>query len=362
MNANIESRLQSCLRDAKAPRPRSALPIVLIGAGGIVRDAHLPAYRKAGFPVAALMDTDCDKAAALAQQFSVPFHSSSISDAIAKSPPNSVFDLAVPAGAILDVLPQLPNGVAVLIQKPMGNTLAEAEQILALCRNKGLTAAVNFQLRYAPVMLAARHIADAGLLGDVHDMKVVVSVFTPWDLWTFLSTASRLEILYHSIHYVDLVRSWFGNPERVLAKTVRNPLTPKLAATKSIITLDYGDWKRVYIASNHGHQYPDSQESYVEWEGTEGALRAVMGLNLDYPKGLPDSLHFAQRANGWEKLPIEGNWIPEGFAGSMGSLQAYVAGEASALPTSVEDAFDTMRTVEAAYFSSEANGVPLEGI
>jgi predicted dehydrogenase len=256
----------------------------------------------------------------------------------------------------------VPDGAAVLIQKPMGNTLAEAKQILALCRNKGLTAAVNFQLRCAPVMLAAKRIADAGLLGDVHDMKVEVSVFTPWDLWTFLSTAPRLEILYHSIHYVDLVRSWFGNPERVLAKTVRNPLTAKLAATKSIITLDYGDWKRVYIASNHGHQYPDSQESYVQWEGTEGALRALMGVNLAYPKGLPDNLQFAQREKAWEMLPTEGNWIPDGFAGSMGSLQAYVAGEASTLPTSVEDAFDTMRTVEAAYLSSEADGVPLKRI
>ncbi len=120
--------------------------------------------------------------------------------------------MAVPAGAILDVLPQLPNGAGVLIQKPMGNTLEEAEQILALCHNKKLIAAVNFQLRYAPAMLAAKQIADAGLLGDLHDMEVVVSVHMPWHLWRFLSTAPRLEILYHSIHYIDLARSWFGNP------------------------------------------------------------------------------------------------------------------------------------------------------
>jgi predicted dehydrogenase len=31
---------------------------VIIGAGGIVRNAHLPAYRKAGFPVAAIVDSD----------------------------------------------------------------------------------------------------------------------------------------------------------------------------------------------------------------------------------------------------------------------------------------------------------------
>ena len=360
METNFETRLPVCLRDAKPPRPETPLPIIVIGAGGIVRDAHLPAYQKAGFPVAALVDADEAKGAALAQKFSVPFSTSSIAAAIAKAPKNSVFDLAVPAGTILDVLPEFPDGAAILIQKPMGNTLEEAKQILALCRNKGLTAAVNFQLRYAPAILAAKRITDAGLLGDLHDMEVVVSVHMPWDLWTFLSTAPRLEILYHSIHYIDLARSWFGNPERVLAKTVRNPVTTKLAATKSTIILDYGDWKRVYIATNHGHKYVGSQHSYVQWEGTEGALHAVMGVNLDYPKGRTDTLRIARREAGWQELPVEGNWFPDAFIGSMGSLQAYVTGEANVLPTSVEDALDTMRTVEAAYLSNESDGVPLK--
>ena len=31
------------------PMPKNALPLVIIGAGGIVSDAHLPAYKKAGF-------------------------------------------------------------------------------------------------------------------------------------------------------------------------------------------------------------------------------------------------------------------------------------------------------------------------
>ena len=360
MSADIDSRIQQALRVASLPLPKDPRSIVVIGAGGIVHHAHLPAYQKAQFPVAALVDANLESATTLAEKFSVPLATTSLDEAIKKSPKDSVFDVAVPAGAILDVLPLLPDGAAALIQKPMGNTLEEAEQILAICRKKGLAAAVNFQLRYAPVMLAAKQIADAGLLGQVHDMEVVVSVYTPWDLWTLLSTAPRLEILYHSIHYVDLVRSWFGNPERVLAKTVRNPRTQNLAATKSVITLDYGDSKRVYIATNHGHLFPDSQCSYAQWEGTEGVLHAVMGVNLDYPKGRPDSLRFAKSEKSWQTLPTEGNWFPDAFVGSMASLQIYVTGASRSLPTSVEDAIDTMRTVEAAYLSSERDGVPLK--
>ena len=338
-------------------------PIVSIGAGGIVQAAHLPAYRKAGFPVAAIIDPDQNKAQALAAQFSIDHTFVSLAQALPALPSDCIYDVAVPASALLKLLPQLPDGAAVLIQKPMGETLPEAVAIERLCRDKGLIAAVNFQLRWAPVMQAARAFAMAGKLGEIHEMEVHVSVFTPWDLWTFLATIPRLEILYHSIHYIDLVRAWFGNPAKVLARTLRNPLTPSLAATRSIIVLEYDDWKRISISTNHTHSYPETQRSQVTWEGNLGALEATMGVNLDYPTGKPDRLRFAERsgvnAGKWETVPTEGNWFPEAFIGSMSSLQAFVAGASSELPTRVADALDTMRTVEAAYLSSQLDGQPL---
>ncbi|WP_051979682.1 Gfo/Idh/MocA family protein [Edaphobacter aggregans] len=353
--------LESVFEQAEAPKPRMARPIVMVGSGGIVHDAHLPAYAKAGFPVAVLVDMSRERAEALAKKFHVPLGTSSIDEAIRFAPADAIFDVAVPAKAIPGILPQLPDGAAVLIQKPMGETLEEAVEILRICRAKGLTAAVNFQLRWAPNMLAARALTDAGALGELHDMEVKVSVHMPWELWSFLSTAPRLEILYHSIHYIDLVRSWFGNPRGVYAKTVKSPRTPALAATKSVIILDYGDDKRVFIASNHSHDFdPKMQRSFVQWEGMTGAMRAQMGVNLNYPVGLPDNLEYIVRDGaGWREAPVSGNWFPDAFMGSMGSLQAYVEGEAKTLPTSVEDAIDTMRTVEAAYLSSERDGVEL---
>ncbi len=39
---------------------------------------------------------------------------------------SAVYDLALPPGAHLDVLPKLPDGAAVLLQKPMGRDLDEA--------------------------------------------------------------------------------------------------------------------------------------------------------------------------------------------------------------------------------------------
>jgi predicted dehydrogenase len=356
--AFLESARQSVLQVVSHPRP-----IVVIGAGGIARDAHLPAYRKASLPVAAVVDADLSKAESLARDFGVSQATASIQEAVDHTPGNKVFDVAVPAPALLRVLPLLPDGAAVLIQKPMGETLDEAHQIVDLCHRKEMIASVNFQLRWAPVMLAARRITDAGLIGQLHDVEVQVSVHMPWQLWSFLSTAPRLEVLYHSIHYIDLVRSWLGNPRGVYAKTVRSPRTPELSATKTILTMDYGEWMRVHISTNHSHDFsPEMQRSFVQWEGTTGAMRAVMGVNLDYPRGKPDSLSYIQQSeekDGWRTLPTVGNWFPDAFIGSMTSLQRYVTGESNILPTRVEDALDTMRAVEAAYLSSGQGGVAL---
>jgi len=359
----LDARIAAAVQAVRQPRPRQVRPIVVIGAGGIVRAAHLPAYEKAGFPVIGLMDQDGDKAAALAAERHIPHSFSSVAEAVRFAPRDANFDVAVPASQLVHIIPQLPDRAIVLIQKPMGETLQEARIIRDLCRSKGFTAAVNFSLRYSPNNLAVTALASSGLLGEIHDVEVQTSTYTPWHLWTFLATAPRLEILYHSIHYFDLVRSWLGNPQGVYARTVTNPHSANLAATKTIAILDYGNSKRVFVATNHNHNFgPDHQHSFVQWEGLNGAARITMGVNLDYPNGKPDTAEYAERGSDaplWRDIPVSGNNFPDAFMGTMGALQCFAEGSISTLPSHFEDAFQTMALVEALYRSSELPGEPL---
>jgi predicted dehydrogenase len=361
-NSTSEKYLQA-FASALPPRPKSPRPIVILGAGGIIRAAHLPAYARAQFPVIALADPIPGKAAELAREFAIANSFDSVAEAIRFAPADAVFDIAVPASQLLNILPHLPKGAAVLLQKPMGETLEEARAIRDLCRERGFIAAVNFQLRYAQCNLGAVALARAGLLGQLHDMEVQVRTYTPWQLWTFLASAPRLEVLYHSIHYLDLIRSWLGNPRGVYAKVVRNPVTSALAATKCSIILDYGDWQRTFVVATHTHDFStDHQCSFVQWEGTAGAMRMDLGLNLNYPIGRPDTLSYIERSSPsreWTQLPVTAKWIPDAFMGSMGALQAFVEGSAPTLPSNFEDAFETMALVEAVYQSSAQGGIPL---
>ncbi len=348
----------------KAELPQHPLPIVSIGVGGIVHDAHYPAYQIAGFQVVGAYDRNAEQAQTMQEKFNIPQLYASLQEAVSQSPADAVFDIAVPGYAILDILREIPDGRAVLIQKPMGENLNDARAILKLCREKNLKAAVNFQLRFAPYIIAARSIIEQGLIGDVWDIEARIQTFTPWSIWPFLNGLPRLEILYHSIHYVDLFRSFLGTPEKVYAKTLKHPLNPQLASTCSTIIFDYGERARANIMTNHGHVYgQDKQESYIKWEGSKGAIQASMGVNLNYPLGERDIFEYVlldeRTTPEWKTLDIEGSWFPHAFIGTMSSLMRYVNGEMDTLPISVEDAFMTMATVEAAYESSEHGGTAI---
>ena len=345
--------------------PLTPRPIIIIGAGGIVNDAHLPAYQLAGFPVAGIYDIDPAKANRTAQQFGIPRVFTGMDELIAELPGNAIIDLAVPGSAILPVLRQLPARTAVLMQKPMGNDYAEAQAILALAREKQLVAAVNFQLRYAPFINAARRMLADGLLGDLIDIEINVNVYMPWHLWPFVYGLPRVEILYHSIHYIDLVRSFFGNPGSVYAKTLRHPVMPELASVRSDIIMDYGDNRRATIHTSHCNRFGlDAQQSYVLLEGTKGLVKITLGAVMDYPHGIPDVFEYKLLGEGgtagsWQRLDTAGTWFPHAFIGSMAQLQRAAEGSIPTPGNSVEDSIYTMACVEAAYRSSKKGGEKL---
>lgn len=347
----------------KPQPPKHPRPIFIIGAGGIVNDAHLPAYRMAGFEVAGIWNRNRERADKLAAKFAIPMVYSSVEEMVAAAPKNAVYDIAIMAAQFIDTLEKLPNGSVVLIQKPMGDNLAMAKEILACCRRKQLIAAINCQLRFAPFVSAARWLINQGLIGTIYDMEVRISVNTPWHLFPNVVKHPRLEILNHSVHHIDLVRSFLGDPATVLAKTLRHP-AKELSSTRSTILFDYGDTLHAVINVNHDHEFGShNQESFIKWEGTKGAIKAKMGLLMNYPDGVPDKFEYCLLECGkeqvWHEQILEGTWFPDAFVGTMSSLMRFAEESDATLPTSVEDVIRTMAVVEAAYESSAKGGEPL---
>lgn len=343
------------------PAPAHPKPIVIIGAGGIVRDAHLPAYAKAGLKVSGVTDLDPARRESLAKDFNIPKVLASVAEAARACGTSVVYDIAVPPHAITAILPDLPDGAAVLIQKPMGADLAQARAIRQLCRDKGLKAAVNFQLRFSPMMMAARQAVQGGLIGDPLELEVHLNIFTPWHLFPFLLPMPRVELLVHSIHYLDSIRAVFGTPKGVFARSLPDPRAPGLAQTRTSVLMDYGDLRRGVMSINHNHQGGRKfQSAWFRIEGTLGAIMVKLGVCFDYPNGEADELWFCPNGGDWRQVPLTGSWFIESFMGPMRNLQRFDAGEDTQLFSGVEDAFQTMALVEACFDAMARPAVPLQ--
>lgn len=339
------------------PLPTKPRPVVILGAGSIVRDAHLPAYKQAKIPVAGIYDFDTNKARQLCSEWVIPVLSST-SDELRRD--DVCFDLATPPAVHACLLEKIPHGSPVLIQKPMGSDLNDASLILNICRERNLIAAVNFQLRFAPMMLALKHAIDLGYLGRVVDFDAWLALDTPLHLWQFLETLDRVEIAVHSIHYLDFVRSILGNPQGVYAKTVSHPRS-KVAQSRTGAILDYGDEVRCSLSINHDHFFGRKfQASEFRICGTKGAAYVKLGVNLDYPLGEPNELWiFPAGAEQWIQVNLQGAWFPDAFTSCMANLQRCANGEDEELISSVEDSWRTMSLVESAFSASAASATPV---
>ncbi len=75
---------------------------------------------------------------------------------------------------------------------------------------------------------------------------------TPWHLWPWLASAPQLEMMYHSIHYQDSLRSILGDPVWVTSVHGRYPeQDPVVGETATKTILEYADRRQALVAANH---------------------------------------------------------------------------------------------------------------
>ena len=335
-------------------------PVFVLGAGAIVRDAHLPAYELAGVPVAGFFDLDAERARTLA---AVTPGSRAFTDRRefldSARTTGAVFDIALPPEALPETFESLPAGSFALVQKPFGTTLADATGLQTIAERRRIRGAVNFQLRHAPAVVTLRELVQAGTIGEPIDLEMRVICRMPWATWPFLLDRPRMEILVHAIHYLDLARAMFGEVDRVWCGTGRDPREPRLAETRSTTVLGFAGDRRAVISTFHHHEAPPRHDaSHLKIEGTRGTAMVRLGVNLDYPKGRGDMLEVSCDGGPWREIPIEGSWFPHAFMGSMLAVQDLAAGRRDSIESEFTDAWRTMALVETCYHSASSGLVP----
>jgi predicted dehydrogenase len=325
--------------------------IGIVGAGGIVRYAHLPAYRSAGFRVVAIADLDEVKANQAAEEFGIDRVHPDV-DALLADSAVEVLDVAVYPGAQPEIVEKaIAAGRHVLCQKPFALDYATGRRMVELAETAGLKLAVNQQMRWDAGIRYAKLLLERGLLGQPTYATIQVHVETDWSLWPWILASPRHELLFHSIHYQDSLRYLFGLPDRVYTSGARQPGEAAAGETKTLTIWSYHAGFQILIDVNHG-VWSDDRYAIFRFEGSDGVIKGTIGLMYDYPHGRPDTLAFARRSasDRWHEPALQTTWVPDAFVGPMASLM--IAIEAGGEPeTSGRDNLMTLQTVFAGYRS-----------
>lgn len=325
----------------------------IVGCGGIVQYAHLPAYKAAGFNVVAVYDQDREVALSTAAEHGVGTVARSLDELLATEGVEIV-DIAVPPWVQPGIVKEVAAaGKHMLCQKPLALDLDTASEIIELAARAGVKQAVNQQVRWSAGFAASRSLVAAGAIGVPTEGQMLVSVSTPWHMWPWLAKAPRLEVNYHSIHYLDAIRSVLGDPVAITSVHGRFiDQEPVQGETRSTTVLEYEGQLQVLVAVNHYNQHGTPLAEF-RFLGTDGALEGTFGgMKYEYPDGRPDTLQLLRSDLASPiRYEFDTMWIPDTFAGPMGDLMDAITEDRDPL-TDSRDNVKTLRIIEASYRSA----------
>ena len=286
----------------------------LIGVGGIVREAHLPAYDKYNVNVIGAYDVSPEATRGITEQFGIPNIFDSL-DELLTHPDIDVVDIAThPEHRKPLIHKALEAGKHVLSQKPLATDMDAAREIVEDADRHGLKLAVNQNGRWAPPWRVATLLVQNGVIGEVLAVTHLYDTSLAWTVGTHFDDIAQFAVYDYSVHWFDISRCWLEGKtaSSVRARDYRTPNQPDESKTP------WGMWAEIaYDDGSHamirGAGYARTNKpGHPFWiHGTEGTIRgSALGNNfVELDKG--DAIC---------RYHLEGSWYPEGFAGTIGEL------------------------------------------
>ncbi|MDG4646841.1 Gfo/Idh/MocA family oxidoreductase [Roseibacterium sp. SDUM158017] len=263
------------------------LGVAMIGVG-MVAGTHALAIRDATPPVrlVGVLARSADRAARFAQDASAtlgaPVDVFPDLDAVAADPRVDAVVIVTPPDARLELVRPLARaGKPVLLEKPVGRTLAEAEEVVALCRAEGVPLGVVFQHRMRAASLAAAKLVAGGALGALG----LVEISVPW--WraqsyydepgrgTYARDGGGV-LISQAIHTIDLALALAGPVTEVTAMTATTRFHDMEAEDVAVAGLRFVGGAAGWLAATTA-SYPGGSES-IALHFDAASLRLAEGV------------------------------------------------------------------------------------
>jgi predicted dehydrogenase len=139
---------------------------ISVAGAGLIGRRHIEEIDASAVSALASIVDPGPAASALAEKFNVPLYQS-LADLFASDKPDGVI-LATPNQLHVDGgLECVAAGVPVLVEKPIGDTVAGATRLIDVGEAAGVPVLTGHHRNYSPIMAKARKIVQSGVLGPI---------------------------------------------------------------------------------------------------------------------------------------------------------------------------------------------------
>jgi predicted dehydrogenase len=190
------------------------LRVAVVGVGHLGQHHARLLATMPGVTLAGVVDTRPDRARDVADAYGVP----AFTDAREVLDRVDAASIAVPTVSHVDVaLPFVERGIAVLVEKPIAATVAEADKLIAAAARRGVIVAAGHTERFNPAVVAALPIVSAPRFVEIHR------------LGTFPERSLDIDVVFDlMIHDLDLLLASVGSEVASVESVGVNVLTPRV--------------------------------------------------------------------------------------------------------------------------------------
>ncbi len=249
----------------------------VIGCGGIAYRRTIPGMMLSeNSELVAVMDARLDAAEMVKNEFGVKYAFDTIEEVLALEEIDAVY-IATPVFCHKEQAMKVAKaGKHILLEKPMGLTVADAEEIAAYCKEQGVKLGVGLMMRFSAYHQKMRELISAGVLGEIVSMRGQLTCWYPeipgnWRQNKAMSGGGALMDM--GIHCIDLLQYISGTKAEKVSCFAQNQTFSYSADDSAALLMKMRSGATAFVDANFN--IPDNAaKCRLEFYGTKGSILA----------------------------------------------------------------------------------------
>jgi predicted dehydrogenase len=237
---------------------------------------------------------------------------------------------------------------AILCEKPIATTVADAEAMIAACAASGTTLAIAFPCRFSPVAERLKATIDSGKLGKILALRATNHGKCPFGWFVEPDKSGGGAIIDHTVHVADLNRVLLGIEATQVYAESGNNLHHQSWEDCGMLTIDYANGIFCTLDSSWSRpskSFPAWGDVTIDVMGTDGHASMDMFRQT--------SMHYAESDGGAHEI----GWGSSCDAGMIDAFLALASGGESPAIATGHDGLQALKVALAAYESAKTHRV-----